>query len=233
MMMTYNEKARWFSKIYVALGFLIVLFPPKFHYKSYESKFDFFMSIQKVDFYFFMYEVISYLLIGLIVYLFFFKGKQGIISAEQTDKVLSEDEKENIVKTQSVQMLHEAVHSLVENVKCNVHKSKIVVMTIYLDMVSSLELTIEEEKSMHHILDEVIKNEDIFEAFVKYSDMYEAYRRQTMAGNKDNSQKLYALATMHALYLFRDKKEHELLVEISIITSYYNLIGNVAKAIKM
>ena len=63
-----------FAFLYVFLGLLIVLFPPQFKHLPYENKFKFFINVDKVDFYFFAYEVISYLLIGSVVYFLFFKG---------------------------------------------------------------------------------------------------------------------------------------------------------------
>lgn len=70
-----SNKYKLCSYIYAIFGVCIVIFPPKFQYKSYESKFGFFMSIDKIDFYFFLYEIISYLLIGGIMYLVFYKNK--------------------------------------------------------------------------------------------------------------------------------------------------------------
>lgn len=231
--MSYADKVKIFSRVYVGFGFLIVLFPPQFKHLSYENKFRFFAFIDKVDFYFFMYEIISYLLIGALIYLFYFKNKQNETSKEHP-KIISENGKNELVKAQSVQLLNEAIRSLVINVKCkNTQKAKIVILTIYLNLLSTLELTIQEEKIMQNILNEIIQDADVFEAFIKYSNLYEEHHKQTAMENKDNSQKLYSLAIMHALYLFGDKKESDLLVEIGLITSYYSLVLKVVQMIKI
>lgn len=70
------DKFKVFSWVYVVLGLLIVLYPPQYKRLSYESKFCFFAYIDKIDFYFFTYEVISYILIGSVVYFLFFKDRR-------------------------------------------------------------------------------------------------------------------------------------------------------------
>lgn len=60
--------------IYFALGILMVLFPPSLHLKGfYQSKFNFILNTEKVDIYFFSYEVVSYLLIGFLMYFIYTK----------------------------------------------------------------------------------------------------------------------------------------------------------------
>ena len=59
---------------------------------------------------------------------------------------------------------------------------------------------------------------------MKYVDVYSTYHSSIAQSNRDDSQKLFALSKMHALYLFQDKTEDELLTETTLITSYYQLV---------
>lgn len=71
-----QSKYRLLLYVYAVIGIFIVMFPPKLQYKSYESKFSFFLSIDKVDFYFFLYEVMSFILVGGIMYIVFYKNRK-------------------------------------------------------------------------------------------------------------------------------------------------------------
>jgi len=225
-----SNKYKLCSYIYALLGIFIVIFPPKFQYKSYESKFGFFLSIDKIDFYFFIYEIISYMLIGFIFYFLFVHNKHN-----SEDKINTEDARSALITQQSIQLLKEAVFSLCENVQCqNPIKAKIVILTIYLKLVSSLSMTADEEKIMQKIINSVLENDDEnFEIFMKYVDVYSTYHSSIAQSNRDDSQKLFALSKMHALYLFQDKTEDELLTETTLITSYYQLVLKVAQMIKI
>ena len=80
------DKFKVFSWVYVSLGFLIVLFPPKLNYnKTFEGKYGFFTSVTNVDFYFFMYEIISYSLMGAIIYFLFFKDRRKKMTLEEKE----------------------------------------------------------------------------------------------------------------------------------------------------
>lgn len=63
-----------FASFYSLLGLLMVLFPPRFKYREYENKFVFFGNINKIDLSFFLYEIISYIFIGSIIYFLFFRS---------------------------------------------------------------------------------------------------------------------------------------------------------------
>lgn len=80
-----SNKYKLCSYLYALLGVFIVIFPPKFQYKSYESKFGFFINLDKIDFYFFLYEIISYLLVGGIMYFVFYKNKTIVKDSHARD----------------------------------------------------------------------------------------------------------------------------------------------------
>lgn len=229
------KKYKIFACVYTAIGIIMFLFPPKYHYRSYESKFGFFMSIDRVDFYFYIYEILSYILIGSVIYLLFFKNKKEHNQAQKdnTDKISIEG-KNNLIKEKSVQMINEAVNGLHEITKCeDIIKTKIVILTIYLRLISGLKPTSQEEKIMQDIINIVLEHDDeLFSECMRYVNIYAQNHKEIVNSDKDNSQKLFALANIHAMYLFRDKKDHELLAETTIITSYYDLILKVAKLIK-
>lgn len=67
------DKFKIFSWVYIAFGLLIVIYPPKLKHLSYQGKFSFFTDVDQIDFYYFAYEVISYILIGSVIYFLFFK----------------------------------------------------------------------------------------------------------------------------------------------------------------
>lgn len=59
---------------YFVLGVCMVLFPPGFYKAGYgQQKFNFILNTDKIDIYFFAYEVVSYMLIGFLTYFIYTK----------------------------------------------------------------------------------------------------------------------------------------------------------------
>lgn len=180
-----------------------------------------------IVFYMKFFQNIVVLWMATFLYLKIIASDEEVVVYEDAEVVdVSEKELDEIIKKTSIQLLHETVESLSKITKCgDPIKVKMVVLAIYKGLTQRQNLDNTEAENVDEIIKEVLdSNSEHFHELKRYFNIYTINQDEIAATDKDASAKLFSMAQIHAMYLFREKRDYELINETMAIVEHYDLI---------